>query len=340
MNKPAHHRQNLAHQAAREHKVNRNLSPSFARIKAKASQTPPEARLPAIEENLGVGNTRHTNEPRRTTPPPARINHTATEHTAREENIRPATPLVSPHQANRPHNPGINSIRITPWLIASITLTLALFSGNYAWHTQQDLQKLSLRFEQLEAQVVAPPVADLLDNSDIVAETKQELLSLSETQEQLATTVTTLQSSLETDAEQTTSRLTALEDTFTGLSLQMQEAIRRKEESKALIAQTTETETANSETVSDSKADGATDNSAAVNWFINIASFSDPNAASSIHEKAQKIADTASIKPITVNGKTLYRIRAEGYDSREDAEREAQALQTQLGLSGLWVSRD
>jgi len=187
---------------------------------------------------------------------------------------------------------------------------------------------------------VTLPVADLLDNSDTIAKTEQALLSLSETQGQLATTVTTLQSSIETDTEQAASRLTALEDTLAGLSLQMQEAARSKEENKAPIAQITETETANSETVNDSKATGATDNSAVVNWFINIASFSDPSAASSIHEKVRKIADTASIKPITVNGKTLYRIRAEGYDSREGAEHEAQALQTQLGLSGLWVSRD
>ncbi|RLA41971.1 MAG: hypothetical protein DRQ64_00905 [Gammaproteobacteria bacterium] len=338
MNKPAHHRQNLAHQAARENKVNRNLSPSFARIQARASQTPaPEARRPADEENFRAGNTRHANEQRHSTPPPTRIHHAATAHTAREESARPATSLATPPQAS---SPGSSSIRITPWIIASITLTLALFSGNYAWHTQQDLEKLNLRLEQLEVQTVAPPVADLLDDSETAAKTEQALLSLSEAQGQLTTTVTSLQSSLETDAEQAASRLTALEDSLAGLSLQMQEAARSKEENKTPIAQITAPETANSETVSDPKATGATDNSATANWFINIASFSDPSAASSIHEKVQKIADTASIRPITVNGKTLYRIRAEGYDSREGAEREAQTLQTQLGLSGLWVSRD
>ena len=336
MNKPAHHRQNLAHQAARENKVNRNLSPSFAKIQAKASQTQSDASPPADEDNLGVGNTRHANEPRRAAPPPTRIHHTAT----REENSRPAIPLATPPQANRPHGPGTNATRITPWIIASITLTLALFSGNYAWHTQQDLEKLNLRLEQLEAQTVTAPVADLPDSSDAVAKTEQALLSLNEAQGQLSTTVTTLQSSLETDTEQAASRLTALEDTLAGLSLQVQKAARSKEEDKAPIVQIAEAEIANRETVSDSKATAVADNSTTANWFINIASFSDASAASNIHEKVLKIADTASIKPITVNGKTLYRIRAEGYDSREGAEREAQALQTQLGLSGLWVSRD
>lgn len=334
MNKPAHHRQNLTHQAARENKVNRNLSPSFAKIQAQLSQTPPEDMLHTDIESLAMESTQHANKPRQSAPSHTRIHHTATDHSGPEEGTEPATPLTSLPQSN---SPDTNSIRIAPWVIASITLTLALFSGNYAWHTQQDLEKLNARLEQLETQLMAPPVTDLLDSNDTTAKTEQELLSLSEAQEQLTSTVSTLQNALETDAKQATARLTALEDTLADLNLQVQDSVLSKKEDNAQMAQA---KTAISKIANDSKTISAIDNSVTANWFITIASFSDPNAASSIQKKVQKIADTASITPITVNGKTLYRIRAEGYNSREGAEHEALTLQTQLGLSGLWVSRD
>lgn len=284
-------------------------------------------------------NTRHANESSQSIPPPTRNHHTATDHSTREENTRLAIPPTTPPQDDSSRSQDTSSTRITPWIIAIITLTLALFSGNYAWHTQQDLKKLNLRLEQIETQTVAPPVTDLLDSNDTAAKTEQELLSLSEAQGQLASTVTTLQNSLETNTRQTATRLTRIENTLEELSLQMQETAHNKED-EAPIEQIAGFKTANSETLSDSKTTSATDKSATTNWFITIASFSDSSAASNIHKKVQRVVDTASIKPITVNSKTLYRIRAEGYDSRESAEREAQALQAQLGLSGLWVSRD
>jgi len=339
MNKSSLHRQNLAHQATGNNKVNRNLSAAFARIQAKVNQTPPpEVQLPADEGRSGKKSTPDASEPRQSPPQPTKIHQTATNQPAREDNTQTATPLTAPLQPSSPRSPSANANRITPWIIASITLTLALFSGNYAWHTQQDLEKLNLRLQQLEAQTVAPTVVDLPNNSETVAKTKQELLSLSEAQGQLASTVNTLQSTLEIGTEQAASRLTALEDTLAELSLQMKETAHSKEENEALVAKLTAT--ASSEIANDINTTDAIDNSATTNWFINIASFSDPGAASNIHKKVQKITDTTSIEPITVNGKTLYRIRAEGYDSREGAERQAQTLQTQLGLSGLWVSRD
>ena len=334
MDKPAHHRQNLAHQAARENKINRNLSPAFAKIQAQASKSPSE------EKNIRVDSTQHSNETRPVTPSPTRTHQKVTDHTASERKTIPATPVPTLTPIASPPITASTSAKITPWLIASITLTLALFSGNYAWRTQQDVEKLNLRVKQLEAQTEAPPVTGLLDSSDTVAKTEQELLSLGEAQEQLAATIITLQSTLETGTEQAASRLTALEDTLADSNLQMQEATLSKEENQPPIAQTTEAETDNEETVSDSKTRGGANNSETGSWFINIASLSDPKAADNIYQKVHKITDKVSIRPITVNAQTLYRIRADGYSSRESAESEAQALQTQLNLSGLWISLD
>ncbi len=340
MNKPAHHRQNLAHQPAWESKVNRNLSPSFARLQVQASQTQPsEAGTPVNEKNHPLESRQHANEPRPAAPT-TRIHHTATDHTTSEKNTSPAPPLSTLARTTRPRNPGTNSTRITPWLIASITLTLALFSGNYAWHTQQDVKKLNLRLEQFEARATPRSAIGLPSSSNTIAKTEQALLALNEAQGQLAATITTLQSTLETNTVQTASRLTALEDTFTDLSLQMHEVTLIKEENKPSTVQMAETETANDETVNDSKTISAGDNSSIENWFINIASFSDPKAANTIYEEVHKITDKVSVRPISVNGQTLYRIRADGYNSREGAENEAQTLQSQLKLSGLWISLD
>ena len=336
MNKPSLDRQNLAHQATRQNKVNRNLSPSFAKIQAQKSQTPPPGVSPPSREAVHTAeNSHHTQEPRQAPLPPTRIHHAVAGQSSHGENTK-----QSALQADSSRSPGSNASRITPWVIASITLTLALFSGNYAWHTQQDLETLNLRFEQFEAQTPAPAVADLDNSSDNNDKTHQELLSLSEAQGQLSTTITTLQSTVQTDTEQVASRLTELENTLAALRLQIQEATLNQKHNKPPIGQATKAPATNSETTNDTKTADAADKSEKVDWYITIASFSDPSAASNVHQKIQKIADTASITPITINGKTLYRIRADGYDSRKDAEREAQTLQAQFGLSGLWVSRD
>ena len=216
---------------------------------------------------------------------------------------------------------------------------------------------MSLRLEQLEAQTITSPTTGQQESNDNLVKTEQALLTFKQTQGQQTSTISALQNDFATDAEQTNSRLIALEDSLADLTSQAaalhQKATTNRIEKEPSLAQSidsksstaTAIETTHGETGLDSKNVGSekievADSTSAKNWSINIASFSDPNAASSIHKKVQKIADTASITPITVNGKTLYRIRAEGYGSREGAEHEALTLQTQLGLSGLWVSRD
>lgn len=331
MNNPLHHRQNLAHQTIREDKVNRNLSPFFASIQAQRGQTPqPDVKHPADEAIDKEGSPLPTKEPQHTAPTPTRIHHATADHSSHGESAKQTTP-----QADSLRSPGSNSSRVTPWIIASITLTLALFSGNYAWHTQQDLEKLKSRLEQIEESTVASPVVVLDDSSNRLAKTRQELLSLTQTQEQLTTTVTTLQNSFQTDTEQADSRLTELEDSIADLHLQIQKVALKQKDNRLAIEHVTKLATVNN-----AKTTHATDNQAKEDWYITIASFSDRNTASNLHQKVQKTAASASITPITVNGKTLYRIRADGYNSRKAAEGEAQTLQNQFGLSGLWVSRD
>jgi len=239
-------------------------------------------------------------------------------------------------------------MRITPWVIASITLTLALFSGNYAWHTQQQVEKLNLRIDQLEVKTSPHPTTGLLETPDKLAKTAQQLLTLTQTQGQQATTISTLKNEFTTETEQTSSRLTTLEDGLAGLLSQTQEPAHKKTVKKPLIAPASDNEShsqAAAETTHD-KTDGnaknteLADSDLTKNWIINIASFSDTKAANETYAKVLNIVDKASIKAIIIKGKTVYRVRAESYSSLAKAEREALALQTQLGLSGLWISPD
>jgi len=350
MNKPLHLQQNASEQAAMENRINRNLSPSLARIQALAAKVvPSHSNTTDKKEDAPL-----TSAPKLSTVRPGEAQHLSTEPTSSARNTFHSPPPTANH-----HTSASASARITPWIIASITLTLALFSGNYAWHTQQQVETLSLRLEQLEAHTLTPPVTGLQESNDNFANTEQTLLTLKQAQGQQAVTISVLQNDFAIDTEQTSSRFTTLEESLADLISQGQAAALHQEATlnqatkEALLTQSidsesrTETtletihgETGNDSKTAESKNIEVADSATTKNWSINIASFSDHGAAKQGYEKVLNIVDKASIKPITVNGKTLYRIRAENYGSRAQAEHEALTLQTKLGLSGLWVSRD
>jgi len=341
MNKPIHLHQNANNQAAMENKVNRNLSPSLAKIQSQTTKAPPITSEASADE---ISRTPRPNEPKLATPSPASTQYRPAEPTGEDRKTLGATPPPAAQHITPP--PG--STRITPWIIASITLTLALFSGNYAWDTQQKVDKLSQRLELLEAQIATPPATNLLKDNDSFAKTEQELLTLKQAQGQLNVTISTLQNELTADTEQASSRLTSLEDSLADLIRQTPETTLNKSGNKSLAAQNIESKsgteavvaTASGETSSGPRSTGGADAPVTDSWLINIASFSDPRAANKSYAKVLDIVSKASIKPMNIKGKTVYRVRAESYSSLAEAEREALALQTQLGLSGLWISRD
>ena len=340
MNKPAHLQENLADDTIRENRVNRNLGPSFARIQALGNKPP----TVDIKTSVSEEESRPPTDETKLAPAPLKTHHAAADNNAAGEQ-QPLLARASASEAALP--PPTNPVRLTPWIIASITLTLALFSGNYAWDTQQKVDKLSQRLELLEARPTLPEIVSLPENSDTLAKTEQELLTLSNSQKQLSTAIEALQSTSTTDTEQANSRLTTLESALADLNSKVKKAELSNEPHNTQAAQTVASlpdTKALIETKSDKApvalTDNTADNSAAESWFINIASFSDPKTANSTFEEAHNIEAKTSIQPITVNGKTLYRIRADGFTSREQAEQQAQSLQAQLGLTGLWISRD
>ena len=74
-------------------------------------------------------------------------------------------------------------------------------------------------------------------------------------------------------------------------------------------------------------------------WFINLASYVSESIA------ARKLADfkrkgvNAEQSVATVNGRTIYRVRIAGFDTRKSAVERAETVRGQLGLKETWISR-
>jgi hypothetical protein len=74
-------------------------------------------------------------------------------------------------------------------------------------------------------------------------------------------------------------------------------------------------------------------------WVINLASYASESIA------AQKLADfgrkgvTAEQAVASVNGKTIYRVRITGFDTRKAASLRAESIRQQLGLKETWITR-
>jgi cell division protein FtsN len=74
-------------------------------------------------------------------------------------------------------------------------------------------------------------------------------------------------------------------------------------------------------------------------WVINLASYASKSIA------ARKLADferkgiAAEQSVASVNGKTIYRVRISGFDTRKAATEQAKSVRQQLGLKETWVTR-
>ena len=74
-------------------------------------------------------------------------------------------------------------------------------------------------------------------------------------------------------------------------------------------------------------------------WFINIQTFSKQTDATRLAESLSGSPENIRVQPVSVNGKTLYRVRAEGYADKAEADAAAEALAQDFGLSEPWIGR-
>ncbi len=61
-------------------------------------------------------------------------------------------------------------------------------------------------------------------------------------------------------------------------------------------------------------------------WFINIQTFSKQTDAAKLAESLSDSPENIQVQPVSVNGKTLYRVRAEGYADKAEADAAARRL--------------
>ena len=74
-------------------------------------------------------------------------------------------------------------------------------------------------------------------------------------------------------------------------------------------------------------------------WFINIQTFSKQTDAVRFAESLSGSPENIQVQPVNVDGRTLYRVRAEGYPDKAEADAAAETLAQDFGLSKPWIGR-
>ena len=74
-------------------------------------------------------------------------------------------------------------------------------------------------------------------------------------------------------------------------------------------------------------------------WFINIQTFSKQTDAAKLAASLFDSPENIQVQSVSVNGKTLYRVRAEGYADKAEADAAGETLVRDFGLSKPWIGR-
>jgi len=72
-------------------------------------------------------------------------------------------------------------------------------------------------------------------------------------------------------------------------------------------------------------------------WFVNIASYSRRDTAEDWANKVRKDGNSVSLQEVVIKDRTLYRVRAEGFNSKSEAQEAAGQFQTAYKTGPLWV---
>ena len=72
-------------------------------------------------------------------------------------------------------------------------------------------------------------------------------------------------------------------------------------------------------------------------WFVNFSSYSNRAIADSWAARLQPAAGTVTISSVENNGRTIYRLRVVGLESRQQAATVARQLEQAHGLESLWI---
>ena len=206
----------------------------------------------------------------------------------------------------------------TRWIWPTVAATLGLAvigTGGYGWFHAMEQSKTirSLEFQLKKANQTTPvePVTEQGTlNNDRIGELQRELALA---QERHADEL----SELEAQNQTLNAKLSSTERALLRA---------RKDNTPAALNET-----------SPQKAQNST--APAGTWFINIQTFSKQTDAAKLAESLSGSPENIRVQPVSVNGKTLYRVRAEGYADKAEADAAAEALAQDFGLSKPWIGR-
>jgi len=75
-------------------------------------------------------------------------------------------------------------------------------------------------------------------------------------------------------------------------------------------------------------------------WFVNIQTFSKRSDADRLANTLSGGSEAVTVQSAVINGKTLYRVRAAGYESKGDATAAGNALVSEFGISKPWIGQE
>ena len=117
-------------------------------------------------------------------------------------------------------------------------------------------------------------------------------------------------------------------------------------ESPAALPTTLEVESSETETIqaadtitrSGESAEGARQNATSNGrWFVNFGTYSEKEGAETLLETVVTALPRAKLYAVDIKNTPMWRIQAQGYNSKEEAKSIAADIQARLGITGLWV---
>jgi cell division septation protein DedD len=221
--------------------------------------------------------------------------------------------------------------------VAGIAAVVLLIIGG--WGAISERSTLQNRIVELEEEQASPQSLGSLDaGGEAVLEAENQALEL-----QLATlqgdysaannTIESLQVELE-NAEKLAAQASRLVKERKSEALPEPQIAARPE-----IRSTAAQPNANTASVNKADTARASDSSSQGLWFANVAAYSRRDTAENWAQKLQLEGYNAITQSVEIDGRTLYRVRAVGFETKMGAKSAAAELETTYNLGALWIGK-
>ena len=216
--------------------------------------------------------------------------------------------------------------------VAGIAAVVLLIIGG--WGAISERSTLQNRIVELEEEQASPQSLGSLDaGGEAVLEAENQALEL-----QLAT--------LQGDYSAANDTIESLQVELENAEKMAAQASRIATEPKPealpapqIAARPTTAESTTKATVNNTDAPRASANSSQGLWFANVAAYSRRGTAENWAQKLQLEGYNAITQSVEIDGRTLYRVRAVGFDTKAAAKSAAAELEATYNLGALWIGK-